>query len=110
MAGVAAVFSELERGLIAQRTSEALSELRRQGRAYGTTPFGWDAVNGRLRRNTAEQKVLRRARALRAKGLGYLKVAEQLNAEGLAPKRAASWSAMSVRSVLRTAERIGEAA
>ena len=36
----------------------------------GTPPFGWDAVDGKLRRNTTEQKVLRRARALRAKGMG----------------------------------------
>jgi DNA invertase Pin-like site-specific DNA recombinase len=109
MAGVAAVFSELERGLIAQRTSEALSELRRQGRVYsGSTPFGWDAVDGKLRRNAVEQRVIRRARTLRAKGMGYAKVAEALNAEGHAPKKAAAWSAMSVRSVLMTAEKIGE--
>ena len=111
MAGVAAVFSELDAGLIAQRTSEALSELRRQGRVYsGSTPFGWDAIDGKLRRNGVEQKILRRVRALREKGLGYARVAEALNAEGHAPKRAAAWSAMSVRSVLRTAEGIGEAA
>jgi DNA invertase Pin-like site-specific DNA recombinase len=110
MAGMAAVFSELEHGLIAQRTSDALSELRRQGRTYGTTPFGWDATDGKLTRNRAEQKVLDRARQLRAEGLGYAKVAAQLNAEGLAPKRAEAWSAMSVRSVLRTAEKIEAAA
>jgi hypothetical protein len=74
----------------------------------GTPPFGWDAENGKLRRNATEQKVLRRARALRAKGMGYAKVADALNAEGHAPKRAAAWSAMSVRSVLLTAEQIGE--
>lgn len=69
-----------------------------------TPPFGWDAV---LRRNPAEQKTLRRARALRRKGLSYAKVAETLNTEGLSPKRAAAWSAMSVRSVLTTAEKMG---
>lgn len=74
----------------------------------GTPPFGWDAVDGKLRRNATEQKVLRRARALRAKGMGYAAVADALNAEGHAPKRAAAWSAMSVRSVLLTAEQIGE--
>ena len=74
----------------------------------GTPPFGWDAVNGKLRRNPAEQKVLRRAQALRAKGMGYAKVADALNAEGHAPKRAQKWSAMGVRSVLLTAEQIGE--
>lgn len=74
----------------------------------GTPPFGWDAVDGKLRRNVTEQKVLRRAKVLRAKGMGYAKVADALNAEGHAPKRAKSWSAMSVRSVLATAEQMGE--
>ena len=37
-----------------------------------------------------------------------LKVADALNAEGHAPKRATAWSAMSVRSVLATAEQMGE--
>jgi DNA invertase Pin-like site-specific DNA recombinase len=109
-AQIAAVFSELERGLISQRTSEAQSELRRQGRVYsGSTPFGWDAVNGKLRRNVSEQRVLRRARALRDKGMSYAKTAEALTTEGHAPKKAKAWSAMSVRSVLMTAERMGDA-
>jgi DNA invertase Pin-like site-specific DNA recombinase len=38
MAGVSVVFSELERSLIAQRTSDALAELRRQGRAWNHSP------------------------------------------------------------------------
>src|SRR5215218_4241429 len=37
MAGVSAVFAQLERELIAQRTAEALTELRNQGRVYGPT-------------------------------------------------------------------------
>jgi DNA invertase Pin-like site-specific DNA recombinase len=34
-AGIAAVFSQLERELIGQRTAEALGELKAQGRVYG---------------------------------------------------------------------------
>lgn len=74
----------------------------------GTPPFGWDAVDGKLLRNALEQRTLRRAKTLRAKGMGYAKVADALNAGGHAPKRAKSWSAMSVRSVLATAEQMGE--
>src|SRR5207253_5852855 len=70
MAQMSAVFAELERALIGQRTSEAICELRRQGRAYGPTPFGWDAVDGRLEANDAEQDVLRRIRLLRQAKLG----------------------------------------
>ncbi len=110
MAQMGAVFAELERALIGQRTSEAICELRKQGRAYGPTPYGWNAVDGRLDANEDEQAVLGRIQLLREAKLGYDRIAKLLNEEGIKPKRAGAWSAMSVRSVLLTAERLGEAA
>jgi DNA invertase Pin-like site-specific DNA recombinase len=106
MAGMAAVFSELERGLIAQRTRESLNELKMQGRAYGPTPFGMTNEGGRLIPNVRQQKVIARAQALRAEGMAYNKIATALDAEGHKPQRAARWSAMAVRSVLATTEKL----
>lgn len=106
MAQMGAVFAELERALIGQRTSEALAELRRQGRAYGPTPFGWVAVGGLLEVNPEEQGVLERIRFLRQAKLSYDRVARVLNEDGVKAKRASRWSAMAVRSVLLTAERL----
>jgi len=40
-AQIGAVLAELERSLIAERTAEALTELRQQGRAWDHAPFGW---------------------------------------------------------------------
>jgi site-specific DNA recombinase len=106
MAGMALVFAELEKGLIGQRTSEALEALRSEGRAYGPVPFGWDRTDdGRLVTNSTEQKTIRRITRLRTQGLGYHAVADALNREGRPPKRAAAWSAMAVRSVIKTASR-----
>ena len=56
--------------------------------------------------NPAEQQTLARAGALRVDGLGYLKIAEALNREQRPTKRGGQWQAMSVRSVLRSAERM----
>jgi DNA invertase Pin-like site-specific DNA recombinase len=106
MASMSAVFSELERELIAQRTSDALAELRRQGRSYGRAPFGWDAVDGLLVQNPDEQKVLKYMRGLRKRGLGYERVAQRLNARGTPCKRGGRWWAMSARSVLLTSQRL----
>jgi site-specific DNA recombinase len=102
MAQIGAVFAELERSLIAERTVEALTELRRQGRAWNHPPFGWDAVDGRLVPNAVEQDSLARIRQLRAAGLSYHKVSAVLDAEGRPTKRGGGWQAASVRSVLRT--------
>jgi DNA invertase Pin-like site-specific DNA recombinase len=105
MAQMGAVFAELERALVGQRTAEALAELRSQGRVYGPTPFGWKVQERRLVPNAAEQAVIERMAELRRDGLGYASVAERLNDAGLRPKRAPAWSAMAVRSVLRTTSR-----
>ncbi len=106
MAQVGAVFAELERALIAARTAEALDELRRQGRAWNHPPFGWAVVDGRLVPDPDEQQTLVRARELRASGMGYALIAKIMTEEGRRTKRGGAWAAMSVRSVLRTSDRL----
>ncbi len=110
MAGVTAIFAELERALVAARTVEALGELRRQGRAWNHAPFGWRAVDGNLVADAREQKTLARARELRASGMGYASIAKSLTDEGRPTKRGGAWAAMSVRSVLRTSASMPEKA
>ena len=109
MAQISAVFGELERGLIAERTAEALAEKRRQGRAWNHVPFGWRSVDGRLAPDREEQRTLDRIQKLRAAGFGYLKIAQALDAEHRRTKLGGRWQAMSVRSVLLTAERMSGA-
>ena len=75
MAQIGAVFADLERGLIVERTAEALTELRRQGRARNHPAFGWDAVDGQLMVNAGEQDCLAPVRELRTLGVNYHKVA-----------------------------------
>jgi site-specific DNA recombinase len=102
MAQIGAVFNELERALIAERTAEALSELRRQGRAWNHAPFGWRNVGGVLEPEEVEQVTLRRAMDLRSEGTGYATIARILTEEARPTKRGGPWQAMSVRSILRT--------
>jgi len=58
MAQIGAVFAELERALIAERTVEALDELRRQGKAWNHPPFGWKVQEGCLVAIRKEQNTL----------------------------------------------------
>ncbi len=107
MAQMGAVFSELERALIAQRTADALAELRSSGRAYGATPFGWSRDGDFLLPDDTEQRIISRMKRLRSRGKSYSRIALSLNRSGVPAKRGGSWSSMSVRSVLLTAPKVG---
>jgi site-specific DNA recombinase len=107
MAQMSAVFAELERALIAQRTSDALVELRSRGQVYGPVPYGFRRDGPNLVVHDREQSALSRMRSLRARGKSYDRIAGLLNNAGVPAKRGGLWHAMSVRSVLRTAPKVG---
>jgi len=105
MAQIGAVFAELERALIAERTTETLAEMRAQGRVTNHAPFGWRAEGDYLVRDEDEQATLARLVELREEGLSFHKVADLLNQERHPTKRGGPWQAMTVRNVyLRTVE------
>ncbi len=106
MAGVAAVFGQLERELIAERTREALARLRDEGRTYGPVPYGFDSLDGLLVENAQEQRYLAEILAMRNGGMSYGSIADWLNAECVPAKRGGSWSPMAVRSVWLTAAKL----
>jgi len=109
-AGMGAIFAQLERELIAERTREGLDELRRQKKAWNHAPFGWTTRDdGTLVEDRTEQATLRRVRALRAEGVSYSRCAGILNDEGRATKKGRPWQAMSVRSVELTSQKLDPA-
>lgn len=106
MAQMSAVFAELERALIAQRTADALGELRSRRQVYGAIPFGWSRLGDRLVVDEAEQRVIARIKRLRTRGLSYDRIARSLNGSEVPAKRGGIWHAMAVRSVLLTAAKV----
>jgi site-specific DNA recombinase len=106
MAGMTAVFAELERGLIGARTTEALAGLKKSGKAWNHPPFGWHVEDGRLVEDSDEQDTLERIRDLRASGLSYERVAAALERERRPTKRGGRWYPASVRAVLGTNHRM----
>jgi site-specific DNA recombinase len=99
--------SEWERGVIGERTREALAYKRRNGERVGAIPYGFRlAPDGKhLVPDPAEGKVLARIARARARGTSYVAIAARLNTDRIRTKRGGRWYAMTVRSVLRTAGR-----
>lgn len=100
--------AELERGLIAERTSAALAHLRAQGVHVGRDGLGWtrtDARDGHGRREIrvvdSERELLVRIRRMRRTGATFESIARALNQERVPTKRGgARWYATTVRNVI----------
>jgi DNA invertase Pin-like site-specific DNA recombinase len=90
---------------VRERTRAALAVKRARGeKTGGDAPYGFRRVIGadgvaRLELEPAEQAALARARALRADGVSYARIARQLGADGHAP-RGNRWHETHVRRVL----------
>jgi DNA invertase Pin-like site-specific DNA recombinase len=104
MRQVVGVFAELDRRMVVKRLRDGRAAKKAAGKkavgayAYGTHGTG----EGRDRDaapNPAERRALDRILELRAAGSSFRTIGETLDAEGLPPRRAAKWSAMTVRSI-----------
>jgi DNA invertase Pin-like site-specific DNA recombinase len=119
---ILAALAQLEREQTAERTRVALAHVARQGRARSRfVPFGWRTAAGGVEQqkgdrqalipNRAEQRVLNRIQALRARGGGARTIARTLNADRVKNPRNPSkpWTHSNVGTLLRTMERRAQA-
>ena len=100
---------ELEREKARQRTYDAMLRKARAGHVTGGRCFGYDNVraNGHVERriNAVEAEVVRQIFRLCAEGVGQVRTAKELNAEGaVAPRsqqgRPRAWSPSSIHEIL----------
>ncbi|MER7051776.1 MULTISPECIES: recombinase family protein [unclassified Streptomyces] len=108
MRQVIGVFAELDRRMVVKRLRDGRAAKAASGRkAVGAYAYGFHGDGeGRERDaapNPTEQAAQARILELRAEGMSYRAIGVQLDAEGLPPRRAAKWSAMTVRSVCQKA-------
>lgn len=86
-----AAFAELERNLIAERTSAALQHMKQNRLVYGLVPFGLRAENGKLVEDTDEQLVLANMVRWRGEGWSYRQIASELNSRSQPTKTMKRW-------------------
>jgi DNA invertase Pin-like site-specific DNA recombinase len=101
---VVGLFAELDRRMVVKRLRDGRRAKAETGRkATGQYRYGYKGAGKGRERDEAgdvdEQRAVARITALRAAGESYRAIATVLDTEGLRPRRAASWSAMSVRNV-----------
>jgi DNA invertase Pin-like site-specific DNA recombinase len=93
MRQIMGAFAEYEKQMIVLKLGGARARMRaKEGRCEGRKPYGF---------YEGEEAVLSRAKALRAGGMAYDKIAAALNAKGLAPRSGKHWYAGVVHRLLK---------
>jgi DNA invertase Pin-like site-specific DNA recombinase len=99
--GVLACFAQFERDLISERTRDALAQKMEQGWRAGRLPYGYvQGDDGGLLIDQGKAGVVRRIFAERATDTSYGKLAQALNADGIAAPHGKKWYASSVREIV----------
>lgn len=100
-----ASLAEMERNLIAERTTAALAQKRSRGeKTGGSVPYGFVADDaGRLVEHPEEQAAIRRMRELRCQGFSYQRIAERLTDEGIFTRKGTPFQENQVVRILRRA-------
>jgi site-specific DNA recombinase len=96
-----AVLADFERDQIGERTKLALAHKKSVGEVYAATPFGFDAIEGRLVEVKRESKVVAEILKQRNEGASLASIAESLNAKGIEGKRGGRWYASTVRYLIQ---------
>ena len=98
-----AVMAEFERDVISERTATAMAHKKSQGERVGEIPFGYQlAADGvALVECAKEQAVIQTIQSLRDKGLSLRAIAAELEAAGLAAKKAKAWNAVTISNILK---------
>lgn len=93
-----------EREFIAERTREALRDLRRKGQVFNHPPLGFESAEGRLKRLDSEFALGRTIVQLHMKGVSLNQIAHLLNKQGIKGKNGGRWHATTVKKVIQRAE------
>ena len=95
-----AVLTEFERRQTAERTRMALAHKRSRGEVYGPVPFGFREVGRRLEAVANESGIVAKALQMRSAGVSFQRIADHLNARGVAGKQGGRWYASTVRYLI----------
>ena len=97
-----AVLAEFERNLVAERTTNALQYKKATNQKYtNITPYGFEAIEGRLVRVQAEAAVVAEIQAARAGGNTLQSIADSLNGRGIPTKTGKIWQPATMHLLMK---------
>jgi len=96
------VLAEFERNLVAERTTNALQHKKRTGQKYtNQTPYGFEAIEGRLVQVQQEAEIVAEIQAARSSGSTLQFIADGLNGRGIPTKTGKQWAPATIHLLLK---------
>jgi site-specific DNA recombinase len=97
-----AVLAEFERNLVAERTTNALQHKKATNQKYtNITPYGFEAIEGRLVEVQAEAAIVAEIQAARAGGNTLQSIADSLNGRGIPTKTGKTWQPATIHLLMK---------
>lgn len=96
-----AVLAEFERDVVSERTTMALAHKKANGEKYGTVPFGYKEIEGRLEAVEAEAKLVTEIQGRRQAGETLQSIADRINSQGIEGKQGGKWYPSTVRYLIQ---------
>ena len=97
-----AVLSEFERNLTAERTKGALQHKKATGQKYtNQTPYGFEAIEGRLVQVQQEAEIVAEIQAARSSGNTLQSIADGLNGRNIPTKTGKQWAPATIHLLLK---------
>ena len=97
-----AVLNEFEHDLVSERTKAVLAHKKAKGEKYGTVPFGYREVDGRLIEVQSELDILANIVSMRNQGKTLRFIAGHLNDQGIKGKSGGKWYASTISYILKS--------
>lgn len=96
------VLAEFERNLVAERTSNSLQHKKRTGQVYtNITPYGFEAIDGKLVQVEQEVAVVAEIQAARAARTTLQAIADNLNNRGIPTKTGKTWAPATIHRLMK---------
>ena len=96
------VLAEFERNLVAERTTTALQHKKSNNQKYcNQTPYGFEAIEGRLVQVAQEAEIVAEIQASRNVGNTLQSIANSLNGRGIPTKTGKQWQPATIHLLLK---------
>ena len=98
------VLNQFEREVLSERTAAALQYMKKHGKVYGPTPYGFRREGNELVVDKDEQQIIAEIHELREEGMSFRCIAQRLNEAKIPAKNGGNWHASTVHYILRNSK------